>query len=432
MTGGSARARITPTLVSLSSHGRRTGLLGCLLACGWLSSASGAEQVEMAEGLHAIVSESSELATDASSESISSPVTDDRTVSGSSASLSLAQPLLLASAELGGDNVVSSSASLVQALLLARAGAAGQTLIAFNQMLFGGKAPESLDGERLEPADGARGVTLSIANAAWLAEDLPVAADYAPALERMGSPLQRIDFGSASTLQTINDWFAVRTGGKVQGMLERLEPDTRFLLANALHFRGDWNEPFDPKATSPGPFKGADDVQYMHADRLISYVEYDGARAIRLGFRDLRHAMLVILPDGDPLDWLRARPDALAKAVTAPIAPRMVDLRLPRFDIAGGGELAQVLQQMGLQQAFGPEADFSALSPEPTRLGSVVHRATMSVDETGAEASAATAVTGTRSARPASIEFHVDRPFIAIVLDRKRKLPIVSAIVRKP
>ncbi len=359
-------------------------------------------------------------------------VADAGAAADASATLRLAQPLLLASAELGGDNVVSSSASLVQALLLARAGAAGDTLIAFDQMLFGGKPPLSLEGERLEPADGSRGVTLTIANAAWLAKDLPVAADYAPALEKMGSPLQRIDFGSASTLKTINDWFAERTGGKIQGMLERLEPDTRFLLANALHFRGDWNEPFDPKATSAGPFNGADEVHYMRADRLISYTEYDGARAIRLGFRDLRHAMLVILPDGDPLDWLRAHPDALAKAVTGPIGPRMVDVRLPRFEIAGGGELAQALQQMGLQRAFGPEADFSALSAEQTRLGSVVHRATLSVDETGAEASAATAVTGTRNARPVSIEFHVDRPFIAVVLDRERQLPIVTAIVRKP
>ena len=73
------------------------------------------------------------------------------------------------------------------------------------------------------------------------------------------------------------------------------------------------------------------------------------------------------------------------------------------------------LEAIGLAPAFGPRADFAAMSRSPIRLDQVVHRTALAWDEEGAEAAAATAVLGVRSAAPLEeppFTMTIDRPFL--------------------
>jgi serpin B len=97
-----------------------------------------------------------------------------------------------------------------------------------------------------------------------------------------------------------------------------------------------------------------------------------------------------------------------------------VDISLPKFQFDMDLPLAQVLQELGMVDAFefGP-ADFSGM--DGTRelyLQDVLHKAFVSVDEEGTEAAAATAVVvGVTSAPMEPIQVKIDSPFIFLIRD---------------
>ena len=82
---------------------------------------------------------------------------------------------------------------------------------------------------------------------------------------------------------------------------------------------------------------------------------------------------------------------------------------------------------MGMPQAFSDSADFSgrivaAKQPDayPTKLGQVVHKTVLKVDETGTEAAAVTAieeviVVGAPRHKPKKVEFKADPPFLILI-----------------
>ena len=82
---------------------------------------------------------------------------------------------------------------------------------------------------------------------------------------------------------------------------------------------------------------------------------------------------------------------------------------------------------MGMPQAFSKFADFTgsidpAKQPDrhPTKLGQVVHKTVLKVDETGTEAAAVTAieeviVVGAPRHKPKIVEFKADHPFLILI-----------------
>ena len=77
-----------------------------------------------------------------------------------------------------------------------------------------------------------------------------------------------LDFNSPSALTTINDWAKTATNGKIPKVLNQLDADLVMVLMNAIYFKGDWRQAFDPKKTSNAPFtpegRGAVPVPMMH------------------------------------------------------------------------------------------------------------------------------------------------------------------------
>ncbi len=96
-------------------------------------------------------------------------------------------------------------------------------------------------------------------------------------------------------------------------------------------------------------------------------------------------------------------------------------------------DLSETLGAMGMPLAFDPaEADFSAITTqERLYIAAVVHQATISVDDTGAKATAATAIVMAGvTATPAKTILHVDRPFVFAVRDTSTgALPFLGRIV---
>jgi serpin B len=228
----------------------------------------------------------------------------------------------------------------------------------------------------------------------------------------------------------------LQTEGKIERILDRLDPASPAIILNAVYFKAKWAATFSRSSTTDDPFNLSRQkkvaMPMMHrngADALVTRPLY---RAIRLPYEVGSLGMIVILPDEpDGLDAVSRRLDAdewaqLVAGLRAPAAVMPVDVALPRFKANSDAALAPLFKAAGMNRAFDlKQADFSGITGRPPAevplaIGAIVHRAVMEVMEDGTEAAAATAlVTVTASVRapPPQQVFHVDRPFLFAIVD---------------
>jgi serpin B len=131
-------------------------------------------------------------------------------------------------------------------------------------------------------------------------------------------------------------------------------------------------------------------------------------------------AMVILLPAQGQFEAFERSLDAeRLEAVLEGLAERQVALTLPRFEFKSGYDLEAVLAAMGMPLAFSAQADFSGMAPSrELYIGDVFHEATISVDEAGTEATAATAVEVLITGEPLdATTVTVDRPFLFLIRD---------------
>jgi serpin B len=332
-------------------------------------------------------------------------------------------------------NLFFSPFSLSTALAMTYAGARGNTAAEMAQVLHFELAPERLHPafaklqQRLDVSeDEDAGYRLHVANALWPQEGyafLPEFFELCQTHYRAG--LQSVDYARATeeARQTINRWVEQRTENKIKellkpGILTRL---TTLVLTNAIYFKGDWAAQFDKDKTHDAPFTRLDGKQVsiplMNQTGEFGYLEDADIQVLELPYAGEALSMVVLLPrkpQGLPAleESLSARKlaDWLSK-----LRPRTVRVALPRFKMTSEFQLNDVLQALGMRDAFiAGRADFSGMTgSRGLFIGAVVHQAFVDVNEEGTEAAAATAVVMLKGGLPPA--FRADHPFLFLIRD---------------
>jgi serpin B len=294
--------------------------------------------------------------------------------------------------------------------------------------------PAYLEGNRCvaEPTTP-RSATLSVANALMLSKlGAVMSKDYAALLRDQYAA----EIFENVTLDEVNGWVKRKTNGKIDGILDRLDPATAAVILNAVYFKAKWASVFAKGATREDAFNvsKAEKIKVPMMRRVGPYalVAGEGYRALRMPYEVPALAMIVVLPDdiaalaqvSDRLgngEWA----STFAKLRSAP--PRPVDLTLPRFKNSFRAGLAPLFKQAGMKLAFDPDrADFSGMTGRPRSqaqfaIAEIMHRAMIDVMEDGTEAAAVTAVTVVATAAPTREPepeiFRVDRPFLYYIVD---------------
>jgi leukocyte elastase inhibitor len=249
-------------------------------------------------------------------------------------------------------------------------------------------------------------------------------------------------------LVKVNEWVKRKTEGKIEKILDRLDPNTVAVLINAVYFKAPWERTFDRQATRNEDFNlasGKAAVPTMHAEGRYAVSSADGYKAIRLPYAGNALAMVVVLPEqGIGTEKVAARLGA--DALTALFSTlesqslRPVDLALPRFKTGYRASLLEPFAALGMKRAFSLSlADFSGMSGRPSRevriaIGAILHRAVIDVNEEGTEASAATGIgMQTTAMRPQPPEpFHVDRPFLFYIVDNAAMTVLFQGRIADP
>ncbi len=341
-------------------------------------------------------------------------------------------------------NVFVSPHSISVALAMVYAGAAGDTAAEMAKTLRYDVPPAQLHAAfnalalSLEEADKAASgkkepFRLSVVNSAWAQKDHPFLQPYLETLARgYGAGIRLVDYtkDAEGARKTINAWVSDETEKRIKDLLPRgsLDDLTRLVLANAVYFKADWEQPFDKEETRPGPFTRLDgspvQADMMHESELSArYAEDGDVQALELRYAGGRMSMLVLLPRAGRFAAAERAMDAdRVSRIIAMLAPATVNVTLPKFEFTRGTDLGATLKAMGMVSAFQPDtADFSGM--DGTRqlyISGVYHKAFVRVDEKGTEAAAATAaVIGTTSAPVGVVQFAADRPFLFLIRDNE-------------
>lgn len=280
-------------------------------------------------------------------------------------------------------------------------------------------------------APGEAGYELHVANALWGQAGYPWLDEFLTVTrDNYGAGLEQVDFetDTEAARRTINTWVENQTNERIVDLIPEgmLGPLTRLVLTNAIYFKGDWANAFHPRATAEGPFHlSADettDVPLMRQTDDFGYAETDAVQVLQLPYIGDELSMIVILPkavDGlGDVEILLAQ-DGLGD-LTANLTTQEVTVTLPKFTMSSQFSLGDMLQAMGMTDAFSDQAaDFTGLSEraeaDGLHISAVVHQAFVDVNEEGTEAAAATGVGIEQTAIAEPIEFTADHPFVFVI-----------------
>lgn len=310
------------------------------------------------------------------------------------------------------------------------------------------------------------------ANALWADRTQQVLPDFVAVLDRHygngGVSLLDMIGDPEGSRGCINRWVEQRTGQRIRGLVPPggIDATTRLVVGNAVYFRGEWSTPFAAGDTRDEDFTFADGrsarVATMNADfGGIRYAAFDGLGNLFATPQFVARDAKLAVPDypgddGFALVELPYKGGNLAMTLLAPRSPaglphlerlstakalglwlgraeaREVRVALPRLRLESSFELSGVLQDLGMRRAFADPrgtagADFSGIAAEQDparklRIGAVLHKAWVAVDEKGTEAAAATAaMMACGAAIPEQVPFvpvfRADRPFLFFIRD---------------
>ena len=339
-----------------------------------------------------------------------------------------------------GKNTLISPLSVLYALAMTANGANGETLTQMQQVL--GMDSDDLNCYMLAYMNllpEAEEYKMSMANSIWFKDDpnfsvnesfLQTNADY------YGSSIYKAAFDEG-TRNDINNWVKEHTDDMIPEILDEIPDEAIMYLVNALAFEALWDDVYDEFQVCDGIFTKEDgtkqDVEMMHADEY-KYLSDELATGFIKYYEGRKYAFAALLPNegvtvkqyvgnltGSHLQQMLAAPEEI-----------QVFTSIPKFESEYDIEMSEVLQEMGMTDAFDWRvADFSRLGTYNVDgmnicISRVLHKTFISVAEQGTKAGAATAVEMVAEGAAEIQEYReviLERPFVYMLLDCETNLP---------
>ncbi|KAL3617798.1 hypothetical protein CASFOL_038119 [Castilleja foliolosa] len=335
-----------------------------------------------------------------------------------------------------GGNLVFSPLSIQVALALIAAGSTGDKLLHYLKA-------ESVQDLRSQAsqlvtqlfADGAPlgGPRLSFANGVWVDKSLTFKPVYKQIVKNdFRSASNRVDFKSKAddVRQEVNTWAEKTTSGLIKDLLPpgSVDSSTQLILANAVYFKGAWNQKFNPSLTKNHNFfllnGSSARVPLMTSKQKQHIRSFDSFKVLSLPYEQgddkRRFAMHIFLPNAkDGLPALVEKVSSKPGFIEHHLPYRKVvvgDFRIPKFKINFGFEASKALKRHGLVLPF----LCSEMVDSTVSVDRIYHKAFIEVNEEETEAAAATAaVVVYAMAAPRKevppIDFVADHPFLFVV-----------------
>ena len=326
-----------------------------------------------------------------------------------------------------GENLIISPLSIFQALSLTANGAKGKTQSEMLDLLQC-KSIDDLNKVNYQILSAFKDfTTIDIANAV-MTKFTPL-EDFISIAKKYSAPIEPL-----VSVEQVNKWCSEKTHGKIDKILDELDPYTRMILLNAVYFKGEWVSKFKSVQTKKLPFynlgKEEKEVDTMDKINHFKYYEDKKVQAIELLFKDDYMSAIIILPaEGTDvnkyIDTLSISNSEYNKIIDG-LKRAKVHLQLPKFELEFKEKLNEVLKDLGMYNAFSEiDADFTGLREEGQLfVNQVIHKTYLKVFEDGCEAAAVTAIEVATNSLPIEEKIYdmkINRPFLFLL--KNSKLP---------
>lgn len=285
-----------------------------------------------------------------------------------------------------------------------------------------------------------REVELKTANALWPQENYPFYEKYLDTIRNYYlasiAPLDYIG-NPDGAVERINNWAAEHTENKIKEVIKEgdVTPLTRWVLTNAIYFKGNWIIPFDNSLTDNETFYLSNGstvetpMMQFHENTLeeneFFYAETEDIKALRLLYSGENVSMTFLLPkdQSNGIGWLKNNVDwgTFENIENNLTKTKMGEIKIPKFEfeVEYKEKFKSALQSLGMNAAFDPSsADFTGMTEGSLFISKAIHKAYIKVDEVGTEAVAVTVVVGGfTSAPPPPPSFVANHPFMFVIKD---------------
>jgi len=343
--------------------------------------------------------------------------------------------------EFPNENYFISSFSVSTALSMVMNGATESTQSAFIQTLgLSGMSAEAINDAYRSLVEYVYGldpsITLNVANSNWYTNEYTIQSDFADALTTYyDAEIFESDFSNSATLDALNGWVENETNGKIKNILDTINPADVMFLINAIYFKANWTNQFDPGSTTDLPFLLANN-QSVDVPTMVSEIKhwytYDNslnAQIIEIPYGNENYAFTIIMPDEvSEIDNLVSRIDInRLNNVLADSTTFVRELHLPKFQLDFKMDLKEILVKMGM-----PLTGLDGLFEEslPLAISKVIHQSFLEVNEEGSEAAAATVIGIELTSLPPSTQ--INQPFVFLIRERNSGTILFSGKLLDP
>jgi serpin B len=288
------------------------------------------------------------------------------------------------------------------------------------------------------------GFKLNIINAIWGQQDYEFMQAFLDVLaENYSAGMRLVDYEQdpEGCRRIINEWVKEQTDGLIKELLpaNSITGLTRLVLTNAIYFNAAWLFRFDKDDSYDDTFFLLDGstikVPMMHQEDHFGYSEGSGYQAIQLKYDTWNMSMVIILPDKDSFEEFESSlTGEKVQNIINNIEEGHVILTMPKFDFETSFNLKEMLQAMGMTDAFSmAAADFSGIFGKTGYwLDEVYHEATITVDEDGTTAAAATGAVMVLGVSQYPPEVNLNHPFIFMIRDTETNTILFVGRVMNP
>lgn len=332
-----------------------------------------------------------------------------------------------------GENVFLSPLSTYYALLSAYEGSKNKTKTAFEKVLYLKDSTRYNYDDLYKPENNLDNLFgLKISNAIWVDKKFEVEAAFKNVVSsKYFSDFKQTNFANTALAVTdINRWVSDKTNQRITNMVSPsdINSETKLMISNAVYFKGEWRTKFEKLKTAESTFFTDNENQYkvdfMNITEDLNYFENDVFQFVTKPYKDSDMSFCVLLPK--TLYGLEAIENNLNTDFFNEILEQTVAtevwLSIPKIKMETSYKLKSALINMGLNDVFNNEADFSRiLKNEPLAIEQVAHKTYIDINEDYTEAAAATTTNVYIRGLPSYKTFKADHPFVFFIVDNKTK-----------
>ena len=243
---------------------------------------------------------------------------------------------------------------------------------------------------------------------------------------------------SNDTKDEINSWISEKTGGHIKNMIDEISPDDVCYIINALYFKGTWESKYEENAIDEdGIFinsEGEEETAKMLSSTESEYYETELATGFLKKYEGGNYEFIAILPTDENIsieEFAESFDGEAYRKFLQSCQYEEVSVQMPAFTAEYSAKMDDMLKEMGMEEAYSDNADFSDITDCPDiHVSRVFQSAYIELDETGTEAAAATVVSmekGVAEESPYYVE--LDRPYMYVIADAHSDMPLFIGVV---